>query len=134
MIETKTAEVIEKERTEHNEKILQIPPNLTKEEKNAYKEIVDLLKKSIRYKLTEIDAELIWQFCQMKVMRDRAWKEYNKNPERYIRIVTGICNDGATPKVMVKENEHYKTLQDCNRHLEKILKDLRLTPDMRRKN
>ena len=99
MIETKTTEEIEKERTEHNEKILQIPPGLTKEEKTTYKEIIDLLKKSIRYKLTEIDAELIWQFCQMKVMRDRAWKEYNKNPERYIRIVTGICNDGATPKV-----------------------------------
>ena len=66
-------------------------------------------------------------------MRDRAWREYNKNPDRYIRIVTGICSDGKTPKVMVKENEHYKTLIDCNKQLEKILKDLRLTPEERKK-
>ena len=66
-------------------------------------------------------------------MRDRAWREYNKNPDRYIRIVTGICSDGKTPKVMVKENEHYKTLIDSNKQLEKILKDLRLTPEARRK-
>lgn len=67
------------------------------------------------------------------MMRDRAWREYNKNSERYIRIVTGICSDGKTPKVIVKENEHYKTLIDCNKQFEKILKDLRLTPEARRK-
>ncbi len=133
-INTKTAEEIEKERIVNNEAILQLPKGLSKDEKTAYSEIVETLKQSIKYKLTNIDTELIWQYCQMKVIRDRAWKEYNKNPERYIRIVTGICGDGVTPKVMVKENEHYKTLQDCNRHLEKILRDLRLTPDMRRKS
>lgn len=66
-------------------------------------------------------------------MRDRAWREYNKKPDRYIRIVTGICNDGKTPKVLVKENEHYKTLIDCNKRLECILQDLKLTPKIRTK-
>ena len=116
-----------------NNEILKIPEFLTCEEKVAYTEIVKTLKDSIKYRLSSTDVELIWQFCQIKIMRDRAWKEYNKNPERYIRIVTGICGDGKTPKVMVKENEHYKTLIDCNKQLEKILKDLRLTPEMRRK-
>lgn len=119
------------EREKVNEEILQIPDYLTDEEKSAYQEIVKTLKCSIKYKLSSTDAELIWQYCQLKIMRDRAWKEYNKNPDRYIRIVTGICSDGKTPKVMVKENEHYKTLLDCNKQLEKILKDLRLTPDAR---
>lgn len=123
----------QKETAEINERILQIPNNLSEEEKQAYSEIVQTLKESINYRLSATDTELIWQYCQIKVMRDRAWKEYNKNPDRYIRIVTGICSDGKTPKVMVKENEHYKTLQDCNKQLEKILKDLRLTPEMRRK-
>lgn len=130
----KTMGVAERERIKANERILQIPSGLSSEEQRAYTEIVDTLKESIRYKLSPSDAELIWQYCQLKVMRDRAWREYNLNPERYIRIVTGICSDGKTPKVQVKENEHYKTLQDCNRHLERILKDLRLTPDARRKN
>lgn len=103
------------------------------EEKKAYGEIVQTLKESINYRLSSTDTELIWQYYQIKVMRDRAWREYSKNPDRYIRIVTGICSDSKTPKVMVKENEHYKTLQDCNKHLEKILKDLRLTPEARRK-
>lgn len=131
--EKENAEKRERERVAHNNKLLQIPSALPKEVRQAYAEIVEVLKESIRYKLSSADTELIWQFCQMKVMRDRAWKEYNKNPERYMRIVTGICSDGKTPKVMVKENEHYKTLQDCNKHLEKILKDLRLTPEARGK-
>lgn len=122
-----------KETERINNEILQIPNYLTEEEKSAYEEIVKTLKASIKYRLSSTDAELIWQYCQIKIMRDRAWKEYNKNPDRYIRIVTGICSDGKTPKVMVKENEHYKTLIDCNKQLEKILKDLRLTPEMRRK-
>ena len=116
-----------------NDEVLQIPEFLSDEEKTTYVEIVATLKRSIRYRLSSTDAELIWQYCQIKIMRDRAWKEYNKKPDRYMRIVTGICSDGKTPKVMVKENEHYKTLQDCNKHLEKILKDLRLTPEIRRK-
>lgn len=116
-----------------NNEVLQIPAYLTGEEKCAYEEIVKTLKESISYRLSHSDAELIWQYCQIKIMRDRAWREYNKNPDRYIRIVTGICSDGKTPKVMVKENEHYKTLVDCNKQLEKILKDLRLTPEARAK-
>lgn len=116
-----------------NNRILEIPDFLNHEEKDIYECIVKTLKESIKYRLTQTDAELVWQYCQTKIMRDRAWREYNKNPDRYIRIVTGICNDGKTPKVMVKENEHYKTLIDCNKQLEKILKDLRLTPEARNK-
>ena len=118
---------------QNNNEILKIPDYLTDDEKKSYEEIVNSLKESIKYRLSHSDTELIWQYCQVKIMRDRAWREYNKNPERYIRIVTGICSDGKTPKVMVKENEHYKTLIDCNKQLEKILKDLRLTPEARRK-
>ena len=118
---------------QNNNEILQIPDYLTDEEKKTYEEIVGSLKESIKYRSSHSDTELIWQYCQIKIMRDRAWREYNKNPERYIRIVTGICSDGKTPKIMVKENEHYKTLIDCNKQLEKILKDLRLTPEARRK-
>ena len=118
---------------QNNNEILQTPDYLTDEEKKTYEKIVSSLKESIKYRLSHSDTELIWQYCQIKIMRDRAWREYNKNPERYIRIVTGICGDGKTPKVMVKENEHYKTLIDCNKQLEKILKDLRLTPEARRK-
>ena len=131
MIERNRKNTLEIE--ENNNEILQIPDYLTDEEKKAYEEIVGSLKESIKYRLSHSDTELIWQYCQIKIMRDRSWREYNKNPERYIRIVTGICSDGKTPKVMVKENEHYKTLIDCNKQLEKILKDLRLTPEARRK-
>lgn len=124
---------IVEDRRKRNEQLLTLPIGLSAVEEKAYREIINLMLSSVDYALTDIDAELIWQFCQLRVMRDRAWKEYNVNPNRYIRIVTGICNDGKTPKVMVKENEHYKTLQDCNKQLEKILKDLRLTPEIRNK-
>ena len=121
----------QEEMTRINNEILQIPNYLTDEEKLAYEEIVKTLKESINYRLSHSDAELIWQYCQIRIIRDRAWKEYNKKPDRYIRIVTGICSDGKTAKVLVKENEHYKTLIDSNKQLEKILKDLRLTPEAR---
>ncbi len=124
---------VQEETEKTNNEILQIPIYLTEEEKCVYEDIVKTLKESIKYRLSHSDTELIWQYCQIKVMRDRAWREYNKNPDRYIRIVTGICSDGKTPKVMVRENEHYKTLIDCNKQLEKILKDLRLTPEARAK-
>ncbi len=122
---------VQEETEKINNIVLKIPTYLTDEEKCAFREIVKTLKESISYRLSHSDAELIWQYFQIKIMRDRAWREYNKNPDRYIRIVTGICSDGKTPKVMVKENEHYKTLVDCNKQLEKILKDLRLTPEAR---
>ena len=118
---------------QHNDEVLQIPTNLTSEERQEYEQIVEDFKEAISYRLSKVDVELIWQYCQLKVMRNRAWREYNKNPDRYIRIVTGMSSDGKTPKVMVKENEHYKTLIDCNKHIEKILKDLKLTPEMRNK-
>lgn len=117
----------------YNENILKSPPYLTESERRIYDEIINVLKESIKYKLSLSDLELIWQYCQIKIMRDRAWREYNKKPDRYIRIVTGICNDGKTPKVLVKENEHYKTLIDCNKRLECILQDLKLTPKIRTK-
>lgn len=114
-------------------KLLRAPSDLSEAERGIWEEIVSLIISSTRYKKTTADVELVRQYCQTKIMRDRAWLEYNKNPERYIRIVTGICSDGMTPKVLVKENEHYKTWKECNKLLEKLLKDFRLTPEARRK-
>ena len=121
------------EELEESNKLLQAPTSLTEEERVVWEEIITLIISSTRYKKTTADIELVRQYCQTKIMRDRAWCEYNKNPERYIRIVTGICSDGMTPKVMVKENEHYKTWIECNKLLEKLLKDFRLTPEARRR-
>lgn len=113
--------------------LLKPPIGLSEEERTVWVEISQLIISSTSYKKTMADVELVRQYVQTKIMRDRAWLEYNKNPERYMRIVTGICSDGRTPKVLVKENEHYKTWSDCNKHLEKLLTDLRLTPNARRK-
>lgn len=57
---------------QNNNEILQIPDYLTDEEKKAYEEIVGSLKESIKYRLSHSDTELIWQYCQIKIMRDRA--------------------------------------------------------------
>lgn len=121
------------EQLEKSNLLLRPPADLSAEEIVVWKEITELIISSTRYKKTTADIELVRQYCQTKIMRDRAWREYNKNPERYIRIVTGICSDGMTPKVMVKENEHYKTWIECNKLLEKLLKDFRLTPEARRR-
>ncbi|MDE6401595.1 MAG: P27 family phage terminase small subunit, partial [Clostridiales bacterium] len=121
------------EEQEDSNKLLHPPRDLTEKERAIWEEISSLIISSTHYKKTTADVELVRQYCQTKIMRDRAWSEYNKNPERYIRIVTGICSDGMTPKVLVKENEHYKTWIECNKLLEKLLKDFRLTPEARRR-
>ncbi len=107
------------------------PDDLDEEERQAWEAFVDLLKDGTRYKKTPADAELIRQYVQHKVMRDRAWKAWSQKPERYIRIVTGLCADGVTPKIIVKENEHYRILMDCNRYIEKLWNDLKLSPAFR---
>lgn len=116
---------------EESYKLIEPPDELTDEERIAWEQFINILKNGTRYKKTLADAELIRQYVQHKVMRDRAWREWNKKPERYIRIVTGICSDGTTPKIVVKENEYYRTLNDCNKHIEKLLNDLKLTPKTR---
>lgn len=100
-------------------------------ERSYWIESIKMIYSSTSYTKISSDIELFEQFVQLKMMRDRAWEAWNKNPEKYVRIVTGICNDGKTPKVLVKENEHYKIWLDCNKQLERILKDLMLTPEQR---
>lgn len=112
-------------------KLLDAPDSLSAEERTAWDYIVNMLKSGGNYIKTHADVELVTQYTQVKVMRDRAWIEWNKNPERYIRIVTGASADGKTPKITLKENEHYKILNDCNKKMEKLLDDLKLTPKAR---
>lgn len=117
---------------DREENCLIAPQYLSNEEKVLWDEIVEILQKSTSYKKTIADRELLIQYVQLKTMRDNAWRAWQENPEKYVRIVTGICSDGKTPKIVVKENEHYKILQDSNKQLEKILTDLRLTPKARK--
>ena len=120
----------EKAERERN-RLIEPPEDLTEEERRAWDHIYQILLSGTNYRKTMADAELIRHYVQVKLMRDRAWVEWNKKPERYIRIVTGLCADSVTPKVMVKENEHYVILKDCNKQLEKLLTDFKLTPKAR---
>ena len=109
-----------------------IPPrDLSEMEKEVWVEITDILRESSTTKISDADHELIRQYCQLTVARNRAWEAYNKKPERYTKIVTGICGDGKTPKVVLKDNEHYKTWLECNKQLESLLKEMELNPKSR---
>ena len=112
-------------------KLIEPPQDLNEQERRAWEHIYNILASGTRYRKTMADAELVRHYVQVKLMRDRAWQAWCEKPERYIRIVTGICADGATPKVVVKENEHYAILKDCNRQLQKLLSDFKLTPQAR---
>lgn len=107
------------------------PPDLSEAEKTVWMEITDILRESTKTKISDADHELIRQYCQLTVTRNRAWEEYNKKPERYTKIVTGLCGDGKTPKIVLKDNEHYRTWLECNKHLEMLLKEMELNPKSR---
>ena len=109
-----------------------IPPqDLSADEKQVWDDITSLLKESRSSKVSDADYELIRQYCQITVARNRSWHEYKLKPERYTKIVTGICADGRTPKIVIKDNEHYKTWVECNKHLEVLIKELELDPKSR---
>jgi len=112
---------------EESNNLIEPPKGLTDEERAVWLEFIEILK-GARYRKTLADVELVRQYVQHRLMRDEAWRQWSERPERYIRIVTGISSDGVTPKVIVKENEHYRILNDCNKYLEKILTNLKLTP------
>jgi len=116
---------------EESYKLIEPPENLTEIEREVWMDFVEMLKSGTRYKKTLADVELIRQYVQHRIMRDNAWQKWNEKPERYIRVVTGLCADGSTPKIIVKENEHYRILNDCNKYIEKLLCDLQLTPHKR---
>jgi len=108
------------------------PQDLSEAEQKVWREITDILRESSRTKISDADHELVRQYCQLTVARNRAWVEYNKKPERYTKIVTGICSDGITPKITLKDNAHYKTWLECNKQLEGLLKEMELNPKSRK--
>jgi len=61
----------EKLRIEENNKLLQISSDLPDDERAIFVKIIEGFKQSIKYRLTETDTELIMQFCQLKIMRDK---------------------------------------------------------------
>ena len=124
----------EQERQMELNKFIEPPENLDLEELEAWSEIYKMLSEGTNYRKTAADTELVRQYVQVKVLRDRAWVEWNKKPERYVRIVTGLCTDGKTPKVVIKDNEHYSILKDCNKQLETMLVEFQLTPSTRKRN
>jgi phage terminase small subunit len=107
------------------------PPDLSDEEKAVWHEITDILRDIKSSKMSDADYELLRQYCQLTVTRNKAWKEYIQKPERYTRIVTGICSDGKTPKIVLKDNEHYKTWLECNKNLDTLLKEMEINPKSR---
>lgn len=108
------------------------PPDLGDEERLVWLEITRIFKDMGSTKMSDADHELIRQFCQFTVARDRAWKEYRQKPERYTKIVIGISADGKTPRIVLKDSEHYKTWIECNKYLDYLLKEMELNPKSRK--
>lgn len=93
----------EQERINQNNEILKVPEYLSDEEKIVYKSIVNQLQKSIKYCLTESDVELIWQYCQLKVMRDRAWKNGMKILKDTLELLQEFQMMGKLQKLLLKK-------------------------------
>jgi len=104
-------------------KLLVVPDELGDDEKAAWEVGAAMLRAKDRI-IKLVDLELLRQFGRLRVMADRAYTEWNKNPERFSKIVTGIASDKMTPKVTIKENEHYIIFTESNKELENIMKHM----------
>ena len=111
--------------------IYNTPDGFTKDEEQIWLEICEAVKDAPYYTRAG-DRLLLYEYVKIRIMRERAMKAWNEKPERYIKIVTGISQDGLTPKITIKENEHYKIMLDCNRQIQSILGELRITPKSRK--
>jgi len=107
------------------------PKDLSDAELVVWLELADILRDLHGTKISDADHELMRQYCQLTVTRNRAWSEFNKKPEFYTRIVTGLEADKQTPKVVVKENEYYKTWLECSKRLDALMKEMELNPKSR---
>lgn len=112
------------------DKIFSLPEDFSNDEKKVWNEICEAVKDTF-YTKRAGDRLLLYEYVKVRIMRDTAMKAWNEKPERYVRIVTGIASDGKTPKITIKENEHYVIMLDCNKQIQKILSELRLTPKSR---
>jgi len=107
------------------------PADLTEEEAAVWREISEIARSSRTTKVSDADKELLRQFCQLSVLRNYAWAEYIKKPERILKIAVGLSQDKVTPKIVLKENEYYLTWNECNKALVQLLRELELTPKHR---
>lgn len=114
-----------------NKMLLTVPDDLNEKESVVWREFANLLISSSDNIKTAADKEMIRHYVYLKILRDTAWVEWNKNPELQIKIVTGVDKDGKTPKVTLKENQHYSIFTDSNKQIEKILDDFGLSYKMR---
>ena len=106
------------------------PEDFSEEEKAIWLEICEAVKDTW-YEKKAGDRLVCYEYVKVRIMRDRAMAAWNEKPERYVKIVTGISPDMKTPKIVIKENEHYAIMLDCNKQINKLLTDLRLTPKSR---
>ena len=107
------------------------PADLTQSELAVWLDITATLRDLRSTKISDADHELLRQYCQLVVTRNRAWSCFNEKPEFYTRIVTGLESDKKTPKVTIKENEYYKTWLECNKRLDLLMREMELNPRSR---
>lgn len=98
-----------------NKMLIEVPNDLNEQEKIIWIEFANLLISSSNNIKTAADKEMIRQYVYFKILRDTAWIEWSKNPELTVKIVTGVDKDGKTPKVTLKDNQHYSIFTDSNK-------------------
>jgi hypothetical protein len=116
-----------RQRVEESKKRLVVPSDFDEREKAAWEVAAEMLRERNEV-VTFADLELIRQYARIRVMGDMAYNNWLANPERITRVVTGIAADKVTPKVTLKENEHYMTYMECDKRMQEILIELKLTP------
>jgi len=103
------------------------PADFDEKERTAWEIAASMLRERHAV-VTHADLELMRQYARIRVIGDIAYRAWLANPERLTRIITGVAADKVTPKVVLKENEHYTTFMECDKRLQEILEEMELTP------
>lgn len=104
------------------------PSSLTKEELKIWKDTVKIIRSVQGGYVSDADVMTLEVFCKAKAEYDRACKEWEKNPNMYIQVLTGGNDRDGVAKSTSKVNQWYVIKKDFSMVMLKYLDQLGISP------
>ena len=104
------------------------PSSLTKEELKIWNDTVKIIRSVQGSYVSDADVMTLEVFCKAKAEYDRACKEWAKNPDMYVQVLTGGKDRDGDLKSTSKINQWYVIKKDFSMIMLKYLDQLGISP------
>jgi P27 family predicted phage terminase small subunit len=104
------------------------PKSLNKSEKVIWDDLVKILKSIHGSYISDADIMTMEIYCKNKAEYDKACKDWEKNPEMYIKVGSGNYEFDGTEKIQLKTNPAYTIKRDFSKIMLQYLDQLGISP------